>query len=86
MLSVLPEYRWKRSSNPCTNRLPLFIEDNNVVVVIARQVLAHFPVTDNKGIVHFTKMGDLDHVSKLCNFAVFGEFDAVGLVCTLHLL
>lgn len=86
MLSILPECGWQRSSYSCPDWLLLVIQHDDIVVVIARQVLAHLPVADDEGIVNLAEVSDLDHVSELCNFAVFREFDTVGLVCALDFL
>lgn len=55
-------------------------------MVIPRQLLAHLPIADYKGVVNLPEMSDLDDVSKLPNFVVLGEFDTVRLVCTLYFL
>lgn len=77
---LLPEGRWDRASYPRSNWFLFLIEQDDVVVVIARQPLAHLPVTDNESVVDFAEMSDFDNVTKLGNFIVFGEFNTVWLV------
>lgn len=86
MLTVLSESGWNWPAYSRPNRLPLLVEQNDIVVVVTRQILTYLPVADDECVVDLAQVGDLDHVAKLCDLAVLGELDAIGLVGTLHSL